>query len=292
MPKFPAGTPQWIETELDTLAAHNELHGITPGMAASAIKGESGFEAAGAGINSEGYGGYFGLSTASYTTPTGHESVTRTDLLASGPGPLAAQAKVWSGLMAEFEAEGLTPVQALNSTLTPSSPNTNSIDTQIYLQTVFGSSSPATTGETHDILASSGSGTKAKTKTSTTGGSLKIGTLFGFGFNLEKSILIRGAFGILGIILLIIGLKELFTNHSAGQTIVTIPQQTYKSAKGSVRSGRASYNARTDRIRATNANKPKPKKSMEKKAEGVAEKGPVGGASGSAGATAAEAAAA
>lgn len=53
---------------LDQLASQGKLSGVNPQYLAIIAQEESGYEQAGAGVNPQGYGGYFGLSTQ--TAPT------------------------------------------------------------------------------------------------------------------------------------------------------------------------------------------------------------------------------
>ncbi len=64
------GVPSWQVTALEQLAAQNKLSGLPTWVLALIAKEESGFEDAGAGVNSSNYGGYFGLSTSSVPAAT------------------------------------------------------------------------------------------------------------------------------------------------------------------------------------------------------------------------------
>lgn len=64
------GIPSWMVTDLNQLAAQNQLSGVPPVILGLIALEESGFEKAGAGVNSSGYGGYFGLSTSSVSAST------------------------------------------------------------------------------------------------------------------------------------------------------------------------------------------------------------------------------
>jgi hypothetical protein len=69
MAGFPSGEPSWQVSDLEQLAANNQLYGINPLVLSGVAQNESGWEVAGPGINAEGYGGFFGLgenSTYSY----------------------------------------------------------------------------------------------------------------------------------------------------------------------------------------------------------------------------------
>ena len=62
MPRW-AAIPKWQITILKTLGKHGDLHGVTP-IAMSAVAKAEEPGTGNEGVNSTGYGGYFGLSTA------------------------------------------------------------------------------------------------------------------------------------------------------------------------------------------------------------------------------------
>lgn len=59
---FTPGEPQWQADILQTLAGKGQLSGISPWAISEISNWESGYEVAGPGLNSAGYGGFFGLS--------------------------------------------------------------------------------------------------------------------------------------------------------------------------------------------------------------------------------------
>lgn len=82
-----ANIPSWETTDLNTLAASNQLSGVSPQVLAAIAQAESGGQ--GGAINSEGYGGYFGIG-ASADYPAGQSS---TGLLqGTGNAPFEQQA--------------------------------------------------------------------------------------------------------------------------------------------------------------------------------------------------------
>ena len=87
---WPTGIPTWMKTALDTMWKHGQL-AIAPQIMAAIAKAESGFEVKGAGINSSGYGGYFGLG-ATQQYPTG--MVTSSVLNTSSEASFRVQAKL------------------------------------------------------------------------------------------------------------------------------------------------------------------------------------------------------
>lgn len=58
---YPSAEPSWQVTDLEQLSSAGDLSGINPLVLAGIAGGESGYENAGPGINTAGYGGYFGL---------------------------------------------------------------------------------------------------------------------------------------------------------------------------------------------------------------------------------------
>lgn len=150
---WPSGTPTWMQGVLDTMAAQGQLGSVPPQALAAIAKGESGYEVQGAGINSSGYGGFFGLGAgAAYTTPSGPMGVTATALRTSGQASFRQQAGVTSGLLAHLLGqEGTTLVRAIQAfgngpgTLPTGKPGGTvpTIDSKIYEQTVAGGASTA-----------------------------------------------------------------------------------------------------------------------------------------------------
>lgn len=58
-----------------------------------------------------------------------------------------------------------------------------------------------------------------------------------FGLQQGEHIMVRGAFAIVGLVLLIIALKEMFSNNSAVGTVTSIPSQGYQTVKSGVKKG-------------------------------------------------------
>lgn len=63
---WPSGIPPWQEADLQALSKSGQLSGVNPLVLAGIDQEESGFEVKGAGYNSAGYGGFFGLGTGPY----------------------------------------------------------------------------------------------------------------------------------------------------------------------------------------------------------------------------------
>ncbi|HXQ58449.1 MAG TPA: hypothetical protein VN799_00075 [Acidimicrobiales bacterium] len=93
-----APIPAWQITSLQQLAAQGKLYGIPPQIIAVIADAEEPHNGGGVGINSSGYGGYFGLGTSAY--PGG--SVTTAQLNDPSPASFAAQAQVAASLFASL----------------------------------------------------------------------------------------------------------------------------------------------------------------------------------------------
>lgn len=89
---WPTGTPTWMKKALDTLWTHGQI-AIAPQIMAAIAKAESGFEVKGAGVNAQGYGGFFGLGATQHY-PGG--LVSSTTLMTAGEASFKTQAKLAS----------------------------------------------------------------------------------------------------------------------------------------------------------------------------------------------------
>ncbi|MCL2393251.1 MAG: hypothetical protein FWC87_01080 [Acidimicrobiaceae bacterium] len=84
--------PAWQLQTLQTLASQGNLSGVDPAILAAIDQAESAGEVSGAGINAEGYGGYFGLGAG--TQYPGGASVSSATLNTNSPASFTAQAEV------------------------------------------------------------------------------------------------------------------------------------------------------------------------------------------------------
>lgn len=98
---FPSGEPGWQVTDLEQLASANALKGFNPVVFSAIAEGESGYENAGAGINPEGYGGYFGLGA--------NESY------GGGAAGQTSSQELLTNSSASFEQQAITVAIALNN---------------------------------------------------------------------------------------------------------------------------------------------------------------------------------
>lgn len=90
-------------------------------------------------------------------------------------------------------------------------------------------------GSGSGALASGGGGVQVQQASiaSALGGSL--GSFLGISSG--EHVLVRMGFAIVGLILLIIGFKELFSNNGAIDTVINVPKQGYQTAKSGVKRG-------------------------------------------------------
>lgn len=86
---YPSYTPSELQTVLTTMAGKGQLSGIAPAWLAAIAQAESGSEVKGAGVNSEGFGGFFGLHA---TWTYGGVKVSRAQLETGGEASLRTQA--------------------------------------------------------------------------------------------------------------------------------------------------------------------------------------------------------
>jgi hypothetical protein len=154
--RWPTGVPSWMEGDLAELASEGALFGVPPQAIASVAKGESGYEAAGAGVNPEGYGGYLGLAaTQPVSTPKGTATVSASLLETSSQPSFVEQAQVAAGRIATLaQGTGGTVVRAIQAY--GNGPNTlatgrsgatvPTIDSEIYVNTVLGGANAQLTG--------------------------------------------------------------------------------------------------------------------------------------------------
>ena len=91
--------PRWQITQLENLSGSGQLSGVDPTILALIDQAESSGEKAGAGVNSSGYGGYFGLG-AGIQYPTG--SVSRSTLMTNSQASFDQQAPVAAGEFASL----------------------------------------------------------------------------------------------------------------------------------------------------------------------------------------------
>ena len=104
---WPTGTPSWQKAILDTLYTKGHLGTVPPQVMAWLSKWESDFGNSGVGINTSGFGGYFGLGTATM----GKGVLNSSTLKSSTPGAYAEQAVVSASTLSSY---GHSLLQDLN----------------------------------------------------------------------------------------------------------------------------------------------------------------------------------
>ena len=130
---------------LDKMSSSNQLYGVPPQVLAAVASNESGYENAGAGVNSSGYGGYFGLGVGQPYPGGGPNqgqagSATRSLMLTNSPTSFQYQAKLSSAEIAWLDQTyaGGTMVKALEDYVGGPGNPTYAGEAQIYTQTVLG----------------------------------------------------------------------------------------------------------------------------------------------------------
>lgn len=189
--------PAWQQQQLAQLSAAGQLSSVDPLYLALIDQAESSGEVAGAGVNSSGYGGYFGLG-AGTQYPGG--SVSRQVLLTNSPASFDQQAEVAASEFASLLSQhGGNPIAA----------------EEAYQG---GSQEGATIFEQAGVGGSATPGTQASTlgyTTSTQG--LNLNPLDAFGVPQEiMSYATRALIALVGAALIIGGLFVMA--HSAGES--------------------------------------------------------------------------
>ena len=238
-----AKIPAWQQSELEQLSASGQLSGVDPQILAAIDQAESSGQ--GGGLNSAGYGGWFGL--APNRAYPGGNMVSTATLTSTTPTAYAAQAQTAAAEFASLlKLEGGDPLRAESAYQQgPNAPYTGSgegVD-------VFRSLGIGGTQTGYAVTpATGGTGATLDSATTSAGGGWPSGDLTlvpGFagwpGIKIGKSTLTRAGLMIVGLILLIIGLHAL-TQGNAGAGPITV-----------VRTGAS--NARRNASRSDGANK-------------------------------------
>jgi hypothetical protein len=270
---WPSGMPPWEETELTKLSAAGSLAGLNPLVLAGIGQNESGWEVKGAGINAEGYGGYYGLgehSTYSYQgqSITITPSIDDTNSLASFDTQSEAAALEVQSLLA---GTGGDLDKALSEYV---SGGPNDLGNADYTDAAAALGiNPATGGNTGGPISSGGAGGTQATLADTgpvAKPTLKLEGLAGFlqqfdqvlnpsgpggitGFltggtiQAVETIAIRGMFTIAFMALGYLGVKILTGGKSGGTSVIDIVQRSQSNA---VHAQNAATNARNAETRA------------------------------------------
>ncbi len=109
---FPGGQPPWQVKDLTDLSNQGKLSGVNPVILGAIAQEESGFEVAGAGFNSAGYGGFYGLGLGKYA---GGNQETKASLLDPSEASFIHQsitaAAAFNSYLTEAASEGYTGKQ-------------------------------------------------------------------------------------------------------------------------------------------------------------------------------------
>lgn len=234
---YPAGMPTWEQQELDSLASQNKLFGVNPLVLAGVAQNESGFEVKGAGINSIGDGGFFGLNdNSTYSYEGSSFQTSSAELLTPGLGTFDQQAEAAASAIARLSAgRGL---QAGLASYTGGGLNNGDY---IDAMSALGAAPPLNSSTTSPITSTASGGTPtagtAAPATATTAGltSSILGDLFGS--VLPKNAMVRLLLIIVGLIILAVGVDKLFDPSAAPTDIVVNTPQAVQN--GSQRVNRA-----------------------------------------------------
>lgn len=211
--KYPAGTPSWIKSALTTLAMKHELHGVTVGTLASISYYTSKWGETGIGINPQGFGGYFGQHYG-WNYPGG-ANFTAAQLKTPSPTQFKREAIAASASLASY---GSTLRRDLN-TYASGHPTQTSAFTSFVL---------SGSGVTPKMKLTASNSTTPNASSTT---SVSVGSLMGAPFSLNKSLIIRAVIAIVGIIVLIVALKELTADHGPGETAIAVPEYVQTKSK-------------------------------------------------------------
>ena len=173
---YPKEEPTWQTQQLDSLAAQNKLFGVNPLVLAGIASGESGYEVRGPGINSSGYGGFFGLGQhSSYSFGGSTFQDTPAELMDPGSASFALQAQTAAAEVAHLLSGSGGNLQKALASYTGGGPD--NID---YRQAIsfLGSAAPAgpnsTTSSNQAGEAGSGGVSGATTTAASTGTSQQV----------------------------------------------------------------------------------------------------------------------
>lgn len=237
---WPSGIPPWQEADLQTLAASGQLSGVNPLILAGIDQAESTFQ--GGGINSAGYGGFYGLG-AGDKYPGG----TSTAAMLSDPGESSfiSQSKIAASEFASLLAGNAgNPIAAENQYQTGSAGNTSTATEGGGIVAAALGSGPASSGSVASSTSNPSSPSKDLNTTNytltglagllqsmdqllnptgpglltniTSLGSAGIGTVL-------TMIFARGAFVVASLGIAYIGVKQI-TGGSGSTTVVDIVQ--------------------------------------------------------------------
>lgn len=223
---YPSGQPAWQQQELDRLSAAGLLSGINPLVLSGIGQNESGWEVAGPGINSSGYGGFYGLGqNSSYSF--GSSSFTESPGILMDPGVSSfdQQSEAAAAEVAHL-MQGSGSLQGALAEYTGGGPTNG--DYTLAVQYLAGES-PTLSGASYPVTGGGGAAPAGgATPTATTaafGGSLNPANWPGELINAIKPWTARIILVIVALLLLKVGLDHLMDtdNTPAGIIASSVP---------------------------------------------------------------------
>lgn len=221
---YPSSQPAWQQQQLNQLSAQGLLSGVNPLVLSGIEQNESGFENAGAGINSSGYGGYYGLGENSTYGFGGHSFTESPALLDSNSQAAYIQQSEAAAAEVASLLQSQGSLQSALAKYTGGGPTNG--DYTLAVQDL-GGASPTLSGTSYPVTGGGGSapaGGSVQPATATTtalGGSLNPANWPGevvstFGPYVARALLI-----IVALILLKVGFDKLLdTGSSPGNIVV------------------------------------------------------------------------
>jgi hypothetical protein len=210
--------PGWEVTQLQELANSGSLDGVDPHILAAIDQAES--SGSGGGINSEGYGGWFGLHVGN-AYPTG--SINAATMSSTSQQAFDEQAQIAAGEFASLlESHNSDPYAAEQAYQGGGSEGTD-----IFASFGIPGSESGYSVSPDPVATATLTGNTSGTPASTTLFSTPVGnvtTPYGF---LSRAVIL-----IFGLLLAYLGIKELFeSRHSPGQTVLLPTQQLGQKVK-------------------------------------------------------------
>jgi hypothetical protein len=165
---FPSGEPAWQVTDLQQLAAANQLFGINPLVLAGVAGNESGYEVKGAGINSEGYGGFFGLGqNSSYSYGGSSFQDTAAELSDPGSSSFELQAQTAAAEIAHLLAGSGGNLQSALASYTGGGPDNGDYELAIQFLAGAAPAGPNSTIGTNQVGEAGTGGTSSNLASTT-----------------------------------------------------------------------------------------------------------------------------
>lgn len=238
---YPSSEPAWQQTELNNLSAAGKLSGLSPLVLSGIAENESGYENKGAGINSSGYGGYFGLGqNSSYSF--GGQSFTETpSLLESNSQPaFDQQAEAAAAALASYIQE-TGSLQAGLAKYTGGGPTNGDYEDAV---SILGGTSPSLSGQSFPVTGGGGAAPAGGLSTAATnattaslGGSLNPTNWAQDAITTFKPYLGRAIMILVALILLKVGVDKLLDTDSTPLDIAAQSPQSLGGGGGGASKG-------------------------------------------------------